>query len=63
PKCDVNFKSMIPDLIHYKYDPRSLAIGDFNDDNWPDIVVVNYAADNIAIYFGYGNGSMESPIT
>ncbi|CAF2178272.1 unnamed protein product, partial [Rotaria magnacalcarata] len=63
PKCDINFTPRIPDLIHYEYGPRSLAIGDFNDDNWPDIVVANYAADNIAIYFGYGNGSMKSSNT
>lgn len=33
----------------------SLATGDFNHDNYLDIVIVNAAADNIGVLFGHGN--------
>ncbi|CAF1156725.1 unnamed protein product [Rotaria sordida] len=62
PKCELNFKATTRNPIDYKYDPRSVAMGDFNNDTWLDIVVTNYAADNIAIYFGHGNGTVASPV-
>jgi hypothetical protein len=37
--------------------PYFVAIGDFNNDNQSDIVVTNSQTDNIAIFFGYGNGT------
>ena len=37
--------------------PSSIGIGDFNDDNYLDITVVNTATDNVGIFFGYGNGT------
>ncbi|CAF4578512.1 unnamed protein product, partial [Rotaria sp. Silwood2] len=60
PKCELKFKTMVRNIIDYKNDPRSVAIGDFNNDSWLDIAVANYAADNITIYFGYGNGTVAS---
>ncbi|CAF4739757.1 unnamed protein product, partial [Rotaria sp. Silwood2] len=53
---------MVRNTIDYKSDPRSVAIGDFNNDAWLDIAVATYAADNVAIYFGYGNGTVGSPV-
>jgi hypothetical protein len=41
--------------------PRSFAIGDVNNDNRMDIVVVNSGTDNIGIFLGYGNLSFASP--
>jgi hypothetical protein len=41
--------------------PRSVAVGDFNDDNRSDIVVANAGTNNIGILLGYGNGTF-SPI-
>ncbi|CAF3463785.1 unnamed protein product [Rotaria socialis] len=37
--------------------PSDIDIADLNNDNQLDIVVSNYRIDNIAILFGYGNGS------
>ena len=34
--------------------PHSVAIADFNNDNWLDIIVANYGTDNFGIFFGYG---------
>ncbi|CAF5139638.1 unnamed protein product, partial [Rotaria sp. Silwood1] len=62
PKCELNFKATAQNPINYKYGPRAVAMGDFNNDTWLDIGVANYAADNIAIYFGHGNGTVASPV-
>ena len=40
--------------------PRSLAINDFNNDNYPDIVVANYDTNNIGLFLGYGNGTFDN---
>jgi hypothetical protein len=39
----------------------SVTVGDFNNDNQPDIVVTNYRAYNISVFLGYGNGSFSNP--
>ncbi|CAF3732407.1 unnamed protein product, partial [Rotaria sp. Silwood1] len=62
PKCQLNFKAATQNPVNYKYDPRAVAMGDFNNDTSLDIVVANNAADNIAIYFGHGNGTVTSPV-
>jgi hypothetical protein len=41
--------------------PISIATGDFNNDTYMDIVVVNYGGDNVGILLGYGNGSFTMP--
>ena len=43
--------------------PVSIAVGDFNNDHWLDIVVTNNGTNNIGIFFGYGNGSFRSQMT
>jgi hypothetical protein len=35
----------------------SVAVGDFNNDNRPDIVVANSGTDSLSILFGFGNGT------
>ncbi|CAF1186071.1 unnamed protein product [Rotaria sordida] len=42
--------------------PYSVAIGNFNNDYQLDIVVTNSETDNIAILFGYSNGTFASPV-
>jgi hypothetical protein len=42
--------------------PFSLAVADFNNDKKLDIVVANYGTNDIAIFFGYGNGSFFLPV-
>ncbi len=59
-KCNLNFKQTPQNPIEYKYGPRSVAIGDFNNDTWLDMVVANENVDNIAVYLGYGNGNFSN---
>ena len=40
--------------------PHSVAVGDFNEDGHMDIVVVNFGFDNVSIFLGYGNNTLES---
>ena len=39
--------------------PYSVAIADFNNDTYLDIVIINSNTDNIYILFGYGNGTFR----
>jgi predicted nucleotidyltransferase len=41
----------------------SVAVGDFNNDNRLDIVVVNSAVNNLGVFIGYGNGTFSVMIT
>ncbi|MBI1317655.1 MAG: hypothetical protein GC168_01740 [Candidatus Hydrogenedens sp.] len=43
--------------------PRSVAIGDMNNDGFPDLVTGNSAADRIAVILADGEGGFESPAT
>lgn len=43
--------------------PNVVVLSDLNEDHQMDIVVVNSGLNNIAIFFGYGNGFFSSPIT
>jgi hypothetical protein len=41
--------------------PYSIVVNDFNNDNYLDIAVANYATNNIAIFLGNGNGTFIDP--
>lgn len=43
--------------------PSGIAVGDFDGDNRLDISVSNQNTDNIAVLFGYGNGTFADQIT
>jgi hypothetical protein len=60
---DGTFTSPIEYLCGYDSDPRSLAIGDINNDGFQDIVVSNFGTSNIGIFLGYGNGSLQKQIS
>ena len=40
----------------------SIAIGDFNNDNYVDIAVINRFLRNLVVYLGHNNGSFEAMI-
>ncbi|CAF4827986.1 unnamed protein product [Rotaria sp. Silwood1] len=43
--------------------PCSIAIGDFNKDEWMDIAVANRNTQNVGIFLGYGNGTFSLQTT
>ena len=43
--------------------PCSIAVGDFNNDTWLDVVVANHGSDNVGIFLGYGNGTLANQVT
>jgi hypothetical protein len=43
--------------------PEVLAIADINGDGIADIVVGNYGAQSIMVFFGRGNGTFETPLS
>jgi hypothetical protein len=59
-KYGVNFISTAENPIEYNYGPRSVAVGDLNNDNCLDMVVANHIVNNIDIFFGYDNGSFAN---
>ena len=59
--CRVNFKRTLPKPIQYNYGPRSVAIGDFNNDSYLDFVIANHIVSNMAIYLGTSKGSFFNP--
>ena len=40
--------------------PHALAIADFDKDNNPDIVAVNFISDNVSVLFGKGDGTFAT---
>ena len=60
--CDLRFKPTAQDPIEYNSDLRSVAISDFNNDTWLDMVVVNNIANNIVIYLWADDGTFSRPI-
>ena len=52
---------MSPKPVEYQYGPRSLAIGDFDNDDVLDTVIANHKVNKIAVYLGNGDGTFKSP--
>ncbi|MCZ6836720.1 MAG: VCBS repeat-containing protein, partial [Planctomycetota bacterium] len=44
-------------------EPESVAIGDFDGDGIPDLVVANLVSDNVSVLIGRGNGSFAPHAT
>jgi hypothetical protein len=60
--CALNFKSTPQRPIEYKYGPRSVAIGDVDNDSYLDMVIAHHIVNKITVYLGYGNGTFRSPM-
>ena len=60
---DGYFQEQITFFTGYDSVLYSLDLGDFNEDNYLDIVIANYETDTIGIFLGYGNGSFENQKT
>ncbi|CAF3851063.1 unnamed protein product [Rotaria sp. Silwood1] len=63
PKCRLNFRPTAQKPIEYKHGPRSVAIGDFDNDTVLDMVIANHLVNKIAVYLGNSDGSFKSPTT
>ena len=44
------------------YDPLSVAVGDFNGDGVPDLVVANRGFNNVSVLLGNGDGTFQTPV-
>jgi hypothetical protein len=42
--------------------PYSVAVGDFNGDKIPDLVVANYATNTVSVLLGVGNGTFQEHV-
>ena len=49
--------------VEYNTRPTSIAVVDFNNDTWLDIVVANSKTHNIEAYFGHSDGSFKREMT
>ncbi|CAF5126015.1 unnamed protein product, partial [Rotaria sp. Silwood1] len=58
-----NFSPPITYSTGYDSLPSSLAAGDFNNDNYLDLVIVNYGTNNVGVLFGNSSRTFEKQIT
>jgi hypothetical protein len=57
---NLSFANEIKYSTGFQSSPYAIAVGDFNNDTYLDIVVANYGSDNVGIFLGYGNGSFTN---
>ena len=43
--------------------PDSMAVGDFNNDNYMDLVIANRVSNSLSVLLGYGDGTFETQMT
>ncbi len=43
--------------------PTSVAVGDFNGDDLPDLIVTHLSRSDVLMYFGQGDGTFTSPFS
>ncbi|CAF4649209.1 unnamed protein product, partial [Rotaria socialis] len=60
--CDFVLASMVSYQTNSD-SPNSIAVGDFNNDNRLDLGVTFYGVNNIAVLFGYGDGTFSKQTT
>jgi len=59
---DGTFQSPVPYSTGTDTDPYSLAVGDFNGDKIPDLVVTNYATNTVSLFLGSGDGIFQGHV-
>lgn len=57
-----NFRHRIEYSTGIHSSPCMIQLGHFNNDSQLDIAVANFGSNNIALFYGFGNGSFEQPI-
>ena len=57
--CQINFKATDRPPVRYKYGPRDITIGDFNNDTSLDMVIAQDLAHEITVYLGNGQGKFN----
>ncbi|CAM4809506.1 unnamed protein product [Rotaria magnacalcarata] len=62
PICSFTLKSTVRNPNNTDSHPHSVAIADFNNDNWLDFTVANSNTDNVGVFFGYGNETFATQI-
>ncbi|CAF4755002.1 unnamed protein product, partial [Rotaria sp. Silwood2] len=61
--CSLVFTPVVENSIGYYSYPLAVSVGDFNNDTWLDIVVVNHGMDNVGIFLNYENGTFANQKT
>lgn len=59
-KGDGTFEEQKPYSTGSNSRPYSIVVSNFNNDNYLDIAVANYAINSIGIFLGYGNGTFAN---
>ncbi|CAF3496833.1 unnamed protein product [Rotaria socialis] len=59
-ECQRTFISVVHNSISYDSRPRSFVVADLNQDTQLDLVVTGSGTDNIAVFYGYGNGTFSN---
>ena len=59
------FGSLIKPPVTYAVgsNPRAIAIGDFNNDGFQDLVTANYCSDDVSVLLGIGDGTFQPAVS
>ncbi len=63
PTAGCAFPSLVPSNFAVGATPTNLAVGDFNNDAKPDLVVTNQVSNDVSILINNGGGGFAAPIT
>ncbi len=63
PTAGCAFPSLIPTSFAVGLTPTNMAVGDFNNDSKPDLVVTNQVSNDVSILINTGNGTFATQTT